>query len=110
MVSAMADFGINMDFLSMAMNGTAAWTAANQDGENFLVCSLHIPKGTFAAIPKIPITSIFAGKGCGRRFFAKEVRDIAALAAITAGGHLMFMPGGGFRTLATSGKTLLTAR
>lgn len=106
----MADFGIKMDFLSIAMNGTAAWTAANQEGENFLVCSLQIPKGTFAAIPKSPITKIFAGKGWGLRFFAKVVRAMAARAATIAGGHLNFIPGGGSRAFATRGNTPLTAR
>lgn len=95
MVNAIAALGIKMDFLRMAMNGTAACTAANQDGENFSVCSLHTPKGIFAAMPKTPITNIFAGRGCGRKFFAKAVRDRAARAATIAGGHLSFTPGGG---------------
>lgn len=94
-VNAMAVLGINTDFLSMPINGTAAWTATNHEGENFSVCSLHIPKGILAAMPSMPITSIFAGRGCGRRFLANAVFDIAALAAIMAGGHLNFIPGGG---------------
>ncbi|KAM1055480.1 hypothetical protein ACFX13_029709 [Malus domestica] len=49
------------------------------------------------------ITSTFAGKGCGRRFFANAIRDRAA------GGHLSFIPGGGCKTFAASGMTLLTA-
>lgn len=110
MVKAMADLGISTDFRSMAMNGTAACTAANQDGENFLVCSLHTPKGTLAAMPNAPITSTFSGRGCGRRFFANAVRARAARAATIAGGHLIFMPGGGWKTFATSGITPLTAR
>lgn len=110
MVKAIADLGINTDFLSMAMNGTAAWTAANHEGENFSVCSLHIPKGTFAAIPKTPITSTFAGRGCGLRFLAKAVFARALLAATIAGGHLYFIPGGGWRAFATRGMTWLTAR
>ena len=110
MVKAIAVLGISTDFLSMAMNGTAAWTAANQAGENFSVCSLHIPKGTFAAIPINPITSTFAGRGCGRRFFANAVRARAARAATIAGGHLYFMPGGSWNAEATRGRTLLTAR
>lgn len=35
------------------------------------------------------------GRGCGRKFFAKAVRDTAARAATIAGGHLSFTPGGG---------------
>ena len=59
------------------------------------MCSLHIPNGTFAAMPSRPIASTFAGNGWGRRFFANAVFAKAALAATTAGGHLNFMPGGG---------------
>lgn len=110
MVNAIAVLGIKTDFLRMAMNGTAACTAANQDGENFLVCSLHMPKGIFAAMPRTPITNIFAGRGCGRKFFAKAVRDTAARAATIAGGHLSFTPGGGWKAFATRGRTVLTAR
>lgn len=61
-VNAIADLGIKTDFLSIPMNGTAAWTAANHAGENFLVCSLHIPNGTLAAMPSIPITRTFVGR------------------------------------------------
>lgn len=110
MVNAIAVLGISTDFLSMAMNGTAAWTAANQEGENFSVCSLHIPKGILAATPSTPITSIFVGRGCGRRFLAKAVRARALLAATTAGGHIRFRPGGGWRAFATRGRTWFTAR
>ncbi|KAM1312900.1 hypothetical protein ACFX2F_017002 [Malus domestica] len=49
------------------------------------------------------ITSTFAGRGCGRRFFANAVCNKAA------GGHLSFIPGGGYKTFATSRMTLLTA-
>lgn len=108
-VNAIAVLGIKTDFLSMAMNGTAACTATNHDGENFSVCSLHTPKGTLAAMPKRPIVRIFDDRGWGRRFFTKAVRARAALAATTACGHLKFIPGGGCRVFATKGKTLLTA-
>ncbi|KAH7856255.1 hypothetical protein Vadar_034562 [Vaccinium darrowii] len=84
MVNAMAVLGIKTDFLSIAMKGTAAWTAANHDGENFSVCSRQTPRGTFAAIPNTPIARILAGSGCGRRVFAKAVRERAALAAMIA--------------------------
>lgn len=110
MVKAIAALGINIDFLSMPMKGTAAWTAMNHEGENFSVCSLHTPRGTFAAIPNMPITRTFAGRGCGRRFLAKAVLDMALRAATIAGGHLNFIPGGGWSAFATRGRTWLTAR
>lgn len=109
MVIAMAVLGIKTDFLSMAMKGTAACTAMNHEGENFLVCSLHTPKGMLAAMPKQPMASIFAGNGCGRMLFTRAVLARAALAAITAGGHLSLIPGGGRRAVATSGRMPLTA-
>lgn len=109
MVSAIASFGITTDFLSMAMKGTAACTAANHDSENFRVCSFHTPKGTLTAMPMRAITSIFAGNGWGRKVLTRAVRARAALAATTAGGHLSFNPGGGWKALATIGRTPLTA-
>uniref|UniRef100_A0A2P2K9J1 Uncharacterized protein n=1 Tax=Rhizophora mucronata TaxID=61149 RepID=A0A2P2K9J1_RHIMU len=62
-VRAIAVLGITTDFLSIAMKGTAACTAANHDSENFSVCSFHMPNGTLTAIPRRAIASIFAGSG-----------------------------------------------
>lgn len=109
MVNAIAVFGISMDFLSIAINGTAAWTAANHCGENFSVCSRHTPRGTLADMPSKAVASVLAGKGWGRRFFTRAVRASAAQAATTAGGHLSFTPAGGCRAFATRGSTRLTA-
>lgn len=108
-VRAMADFGISTDFLSIPMNGTAACTAANHCTENFCVCSLQMPRGTFAAIPSSAITSTFVGRGWGRSPFAKAVRDIAARAATIAGGHFSFIPAGGVIIFATRGTIPLNA-
>lgn len=108
-VNAIADLGIKTDFRSMAIKGTAACTAAIHDSENLVVCSFHTPKGILTAMPKAAIASIFAGRGCGRKFFTNAVRARAALAATTAGGHLSFKSGGGRKAEATRGRTWLTA-
>ncbi|KAF7829145.1 reverse transcriptase [Senna tora] len=60
-------------------------------------------------MPNAAIASIFAGRGCGRKFFTNAVRARAALAATTAGGHLSFISGGGRKAEATRGRTWLTA-
>ena len=59
------------------------------------LCSLHILKETLVVMPNTPITSIFAGKGYGRRFFTISVRASVARATTTTGRHLNFMLGGG---------------
>jgi hypothetical protein len=52
---------------------------------------------------------VLAGRGWGREFLTRAVLGRAALAATTAGGHLNFRPGGGWRAVATS-QTIICIR
>ena len=89
-VKKMTVFGMPIPWRVMATNGIVAWTARNHSGENFLVCSRHMPKGTFSTAVPSPSVASLTGRACGRRSLTGCNLATKARPAIIALGHCSF--------------------
>lgn len=61
-VKKMTVLGMPIPWRVMATNGMVAWTARNHSGENFLVCSRHMPKGTLSTDVPTPSVASLTGR------------------------------------------------
>lgn len=86
-VNNTAHCGISTAFLSMAINGIVACTAANQAGLNFSVCSLHTPHGTLNPADVRTRASDLTERCFGRMFLTGLRAATAARILTMTGGH-----------------------